>query len=119
MPFGCTTAPCGDRWFVDEVFVRIDGKQPHLYRAVDQDGQVLDILVQTRRNSMQTTGPRSHMSRLGSENVGCDDSSLCATPNCSYPFTAQCRTFSPFLVICCERNTIERSGPTRSIYMHW
>ena len=37
--------------FVDEVFVRIDGKQRYLYRAVDQDGQVLDILVQTRRNT--------------------------------------------------------------------
>jgi putative transposase len=42
--------PCGDQWFVDEVFVRIDGKLRYLYRAVDQDGQVLDILVQTRRN---------------------------------------------------------------------
>jgi putative transposase len=45
------SGPCGDRWFVDEVFVRIDGKQRYLYRAVDQDGQVLAILVQTRRNT--------------------------------------------------------------------
>lgn len=36
---------------MDEVFVRIDGKLRYLYRAVDQDGQVLDILVQTWRNS--------------------------------------------------------------------
>ncbi len=43
--------PGGDQWFVDEVFVRIDGKLRYLYRAVDQDGQVLDILVQTRRNT--------------------------------------------------------------------
>lgn len=45
------SGPCGDQWFVDEVFVRIDGKLSYLYRAVDQDGQILDILVQTRRNT--------------------------------------------------------------------
>jgi putative transposase len=39
----------GDQWYVDEVFVRIAGQLRYLYRAVDQDGQVLDILVQTRR----------------------------------------------------------------------
>jgi len=36
---------------VDEVFVRIDGRLRYLYRAVDQDGQVLDILMQKRRNT--------------------------------------------------------------------
>jgi putative transposase len=45
------SGPGGDQWFVDEVFIRIDGQQRYLYRAVDQDGQVLDILVQTRRNT--------------------------------------------------------------------
>ena len=45
----------GDQWFVDEVFVRIDGELRYLYRAVDQDGQVLDILVQTRRNTQAAT----------------------------------------------------------------
>jgi len=44
------SSPGGDQWFVDEVFVRIDGKLRYLYRAVDQDGQVLKILVQTRQN---------------------------------------------------------------------
>ncbi len=44
------SGPGGDQWFVDEVFLRIDGKQRYLYRAVDQDGQVLDILVQKRRD---------------------------------------------------------------------
>jgi putative transposase len=39
-----------DDWFVDEVFVSIGGKQRYLWRAVDQDGDVLDILVQDRRN---------------------------------------------------------------------
>ena len=40
----------GDAWFVDEVFVRIQGKQKYLWRAVDQDGDVIDILVTARRD---------------------------------------------------------------------
>ena len=40
----------GDDWFVDEVFVSIGGQQHYLWRAVDQDGDVLDILVQHRRS---------------------------------------------------------------------
>ncbi|WP_169055103.1 IS6 family transposase [Azospirillum sp. TSA2s] len=41
----------GDKWFLDEVFIRIRGKQHYLWRAVDQNGVVLDILVQSRRNT--------------------------------------------------------------------
>ena len=41
----------GDKWFMDEVFLRIGGQQHYLWRAVDQDGHVLDILVQSRRNA--------------------------------------------------------------------
>ena len=41
----------GDKWFLDEVFVRIQGKLHYLWRAVDQDGHVLDILVQSRRSA--------------------------------------------------------------------
>jgi putative transposase len=41
----------GDKWFLDEVCLRIRGKQHYLWRAVDQDGHVLDILVQSRRNA--------------------------------------------------------------------
>lgn len=37
-------------WHVDEVFIRINGTIHYLWRAVDQNGQVVDILVQTRRN---------------------------------------------------------------------
>ena len=40
----------GDTWFLDEVFVTINGERPYLWRAVDQDGDVIDILVQSRRN---------------------------------------------------------------------
>src|ERR1700744_1710105 len=41
--------PC-DKWHLDEVFLTINGKRSYLWRAVDQDGNVLDILVQSRRN---------------------------------------------------------------------
>ncbi|MCW2239474.1 IS6 family transposase [Azospirillum canadense] len=41
----------GDKWFLDEVFIRIRGKQHYLWRAIDQNGMVLDILVQSRRNT--------------------------------------------------------------------
>ncbi len=43
--------PCaGDKWHLDEVVITIAGKKHWLWRAVDQDGIVLDVLVQGRRN---------------------------------------------------------------------
>ena len=39
----------GDRWHLDEVFLRINGRIHYLWRAVDQDGAVLDILVQSQK----------------------------------------------------------------------
>ena len=42
----------GDRWHLDEVFIRINGRQHYLWRAVDQDGSILDVLVQSRRNAL-------------------------------------------------------------------
>src|ERR1700676_2803716 len=39
----------GDTWYLDELFVRINGQQHYLWRAVDQDGDVIDILLQSRR----------------------------------------------------------------------
>jgi putative transposase len=41
----------GDTWHLDEVFLRINGALHYLWRAVDQHGVVLDILVQGRRNA--------------------------------------------------------------------
>jgi putative transposase len=39
-----------DRWYLDEVFLKINGRLRYLWRAVDQDGDVLDILVQSHRD---------------------------------------------------------------------
>ncbi len=40
----------GDKWHMDEMVLKISGKHHYLWRAVDQDGNILDILVQSRRN---------------------------------------------------------------------
>jgi putative transposase len=40
----------GRRWHVDEVFIRMNGTTHYLWRAVDQNGQIVDILVQARRD---------------------------------------------------------------------
>jgi len=40
----------GDKWHLDEVFLKINGRLHYLWRAVDQDGDVLDILVQSKRD---------------------------------------------------------------------
>ncbi|MEV0695432.1 IS6 family transposase [Streptomyces sp. NPDC050388] len=41
----------GDTGHLDEVFIKIDGERQHLWRAVDRDGTVLDVLVQNRRDT--------------------------------------------------------------------
>ena len=40
----------GDTFFIDEVFVKINGKQHYLWRAVDQDGEVVDVYLQRKRD---------------------------------------------------------------------
>jgi IS6 family transposase len=50
--------PCrhipGDRWFVDETYVKVSGRWVYLYRAIDQFGQVIDVLVSERRDLAAT-----------------------------------------------------------------
>ena len=45
----------GDKWHLDEVFIKINGKTHYLWRAVDQNGVVLDILVTSRRDAKAAT----------------------------------------------------------------
>lgn len=51
--------PCrhsvGDRWFVDEMYIRVAGVWRYVYRAVDQHGQVIDVYVSKRRNITAAT----------------------------------------------------------------
>jgi putative transposase len=46
----------GDEWHLDEVFLKINGQAHYLWRAVDQDGAVLDIPMQSRRNAKAAKG---------------------------------------------------------------
>ena len=41
----------GDRWFVDETYVKVNGVWRYVYRAIDQHGQVIDVLVSARRDA--------------------------------------------------------------------
>ena len=45
----------GDKWHLDEVFIKVRGETHYLWPAVDQDGNVLDILVQSQRNAKAAT----------------------------------------------------------------
>jgi transposase, IS6 family len=49
----CRHTP-GDRWFVDETYVKIAGRWVYLYRAIDQFGQVIDVLVAEKRDLAAT-----------------------------------------------------------------
>src|SRR3954464_415424 len=46
--------PCrhsvGDRWYVDETYVKVAGRWRYVYRAIDQHGQIIDVYVSPRRD---------------------------------------------------------------------
>lgn len=49
----CRHVP-GDRWFVDETYVKIAGQRVYLHRVIDQFGQVIDVLVVKKRDLVAT-----------------------------------------------------------------
>jgi len=51
----CRHQGFSDTFYIDEVFVKIDGKQQYLWRAVDQDGEVVDVFLQARRDGAAAT----------------------------------------------------------------
>jgi transposase, IS6 family len=55
----------GDRWFVDETYVKVAGQWVYPYRAVDQHGQVIDVLVSTRRDAAAARDFFARALRLG------------------------------------------------------
>jgi len=57
----------GDTFFLDEVFIKINGKQHYLWRAVDQDGEVVDIFLQKRRDG---SAAKRFFKRLMKKNQG-------------------------------------------------
>jgi hypothetical protein len=86
----------GDQWHLDEAFLTIQGERHYLWRAVDQDGHVLDILVQRRRdrqpprNSSASSSRGSPMCPKSSSRIACKamrrpcgDPAQCGTPPAS------------------------------------
>jgi IS6 family transposase len=49
-PPGSPATP-GDRWFVDETYVKVGGVWRYIYRAIDQHGQVIDVLLSARQDA--------------------------------------------------------------------
>src|SRR4051794_34236834 len=61
-------ARTGDKWHLDEVFLKINGVTHYLWRAVDQNGVVLDILVQPKRTALpQFVSFASFYGQLGAD----------------------------------------------------
>jgi transposase, IS6 family len=55
----------GDRWFVDETYVKVAGRWFYLYRAIDQHGQVIDVLLSQRRDGASARAFFSRVMRFG------------------------------------------------------
>lgn len=49
------------KWHIDEVFLKIGGKQMYLWRAIDDEGEVLNVLLQSRRNKAAAVKFLRHM----------------------------------------------------------
>jgi transposase, IS6 family len=64
--------PCrhavGDRWYVDETYVKVAGRWRYVYRAIDQHGQVIDASVSRRRDmqAARASSPRRSVA-MGSQ----------------------------------------------------
>ena len=101
----------GDTWYLDELFVKIQGRLQYLWRAVDEDGDVIDILVQSRRNRQAAI--RFFRKLLKSQ--GCVPRRLMTDKLRSYP--AALRTVMPSVVHCTEQYANNRAEvshqPTR------
>ena len=82
----------GDTWYLDELFVTIQGRQQYLWRAVDEDGDELDILVQPRRNRRAAI----RFFRKVLKGQGREPRRLVTDKLRSYP--AACRTVLPSVV---------------------
>jgi putative transposase len=97
--------PVDDTWHLDELFVTIRGQRQYLWRAVDQDGEVIDLLLQSRRDRyaaarflrklLKRSGRVPHRlvtDRLGSYRAA---SNRWHRPSGSSRFTTSFATYSP------------------------
>ena len=93
----------GDAWHLDELFVTIQGCQQYLWRAVDEDGDVIDILVQSRRNRQAAV----RFFRKLLKRQGCVPRRLITDKLRSYP--AARRTVMASVVHCSDRYANNRA----------
>ena len=101
----------GDTWHLDELFVTIQGQRQYLWRAVDQDGDVIDILLQPTGPSC----PQSPTSRPGSGSEACGGSNPWLKRNGSCRCMGSPRISSVSDAICCEQPTTECCGLVPSL----
>jgi putative transposase len=101
----------GDIWHLVELFVTIQGRQQYLWRAVDEEGDVIDILVQSRRN--RRAAERFFRKLLKCQ--GCVPRRLITDKLRSYPVAR--RAVMPSVVHCTDRYANNRAEvshqPTR------
>ena len=101
----------GDTWYLDELFVTIRGRQQYLWRAVDEDGDVIDILLQSRRD--RRAAARFFRKLLKSQ--GCVPRRLVTDKLRSYP--AARRSVMPSVIHCTDQYANNRAEvshqPTR------
>ena len=101
----------GDTWYLDELFLRLQGRRQCLWRAVDEDGDVIDILVQSRRDGRAAL----RFFRKLLKGQGCVPRRLVTDKLRSYP--AACRTVMPSAVHCTDQYANNRAEvshqPTR------
>jgi len=72
-----------DRWFVDETYVKVAGQWTYLYRAVDQYGQVIDVLLSVRRAWRRRGGFFSRALRAGTVPAEVNHRPRTGLPRCS------------------------------------
>jgi len=97
----------GDTWPLDEVFVRIQGRPQYLWRAVDEDGDLIDILMRSRRNRPAAI----RFIRTLLEGQGCVPRRLIMDKLRSY--AAGLRTVMPFVVHCTDHYANNRVEVSR------
>jgi putative transposase len=96
----------GDTFYIDEVFVKINGKQHYLWRAVDQDGEVVDVFLQARRDG---SAAKRFFKRL-LRSHGSEPRNIVTDKLRSYPVA--CRELMPDTIHCTkqyENNRAEQS----------
>ena len=107
----CRRGRLGDTWYLDEVFVKIQGRLQYLWRAGDEDGDVIDILVQSRCNRRAAI----RFFRKLLKGQGCGPRRLITDKLRSDP--AACRTVMPAVVHCTDKYANNRAEvshqPTR------